>query len=69
MPVQYIPRTAKYYKELGFTVAYRWARFVDSDGRQEPVPFHRARPGALTVITTAAPYRDGMLSVCRAFSL
>jgi D-proline reductase (dithiol) PrdB len=55
-PIPYLQRTRDWYLALGYGNPYRWAHFAD-------VPFTPlAKPLSqctATIVTTAAPYRDG----------
>ena len=54
--VPYIERTRTYYSTLGYP-AYEWARFDDVPFTKMQKPLRDAR---LALITTAAPYQQGL---------
>lgn len=51
-PIRYIERTRQYYRALGYSNDYVWARFDDVPFARLRLPLARARIG---VVTTAGP--------------
>lgn len=55
--IQYIPRTAQYYRALGYPIPYRWASYDEVPFTLPKKPLNQS---TVTIITTAAPFREGL---------
>jgi Glycine/sarcosine/betaine reductase selenoprotein B (GRDB) len=55
-PIPYMQRTRDYYSAIGYSVAYRWAHYIDAPFTPLRRPLREAR---VAIVTTAAPYQPG----------